>query len=249
MAKDQHLPKSPIREALIDIRVQLPSEIDITRLLSLHNKIKEQYPTKSERRLWENTIEIKEGKPQPPVTTEMLSGYSFSTGDGTQVVQFRIDGFTFSRLKPYTSWKTFSAEAKKLWGIYIESLKDTPPSITRVATRYVNFLDFPLPISDLEQFITGLPKGPPQKSLLLKSFLNRIEVSDPSQGITAIITEALVQPTTPSVATVLLDIDAFKAAKFEHNYDEAWNTVAATKKLVNEVFFQKITEKTVEVFR
>ncbi len=251
MAQYQHLSKAPIREALIDIRVQLPSEMDITQLQSLHDGIKEQYPNKAEKRLWENKFEIKEGKPQPLVTSETLSGYSFSTStqDGAQVVQFRVDGFTFSRLRPYTNWEAFSSEAKRLWEIYAEFLKDTPPNITRVATRYVNFLDLPLPISDPEQFITGLPKAPSQRPLLSQSFLNRIQVFDPSQGITAIVTKALIQPSSPSVATVLLDIDVFKAAIFEQNYVEAWNTIEAVKKLGNEIFFEAITDKTVETYK
>ena len=45
-----------------------------------------------------------------------VDGYVFTSADGKQVVQYRLDGFTFSRLRPYTRWEEVFAEAQKVMG-------------------------------------------------------------------------------------------------------------------------------------
>src|SRR3990167_5750912 len=96
-------PHAPITEALLDIRVKLPAQIDLTRLTTFHDAVKDRYPLKRERTSWHGGFQLK-----PGTGPEMLAsssggpdGYLFTSADGRQIVQARLDGFTFNRLKPY----------------------------------------------------------------------------------------------------------------------------------------------------
>lgn len=218
----------------------MAADTTVQTLKELHEKIKADYPHVVERRRWQGKIEVKEGVPQTPETQDLgVSGYMFKSADYKQVVQFRLDGFTFSRLKPYSEWETFRTEAKKLWGVYC-SLGVT--KVTRVATRYINMLDIPLPVPNLEAYFTGLPPAPTM-NLGLTSFLNRLQVSDAAREFSAILTQVLQPPSNPAVVSILLDVDAFKQANFDPPFDKAWDTLEGLAKFKNELFFNLITEE------
>jgi uncharacterized protein (TIGR04255 family) len=53
------LSKAPIREALIDLRVKLPSDCDVKRIYSLYEKVNEKYPEKQEQRQSQLHFELK----------------------------------------------------------------------------------------------------------------------------------------------------------------------------------------------
>ncbi len=61
--------------------------------------------------------------------------------DEVKLVQFRLDGFTFNRSKPYTSWEQVFPEAFGLWKEYVSLA--APEFVNRIAVRYINRLDLP----------------------------------------------------------------------------------------------------------
>src|SRR5262249_17590152 len=103
MAKPRHLKNAPITEALIDIRVKLPAGVDVPRLRSLQQRIADKYPQEQERRAWQAQFDLRPGEPRITQGQEEIEGYNYIATDKTTVVQFRLDGFAFSRLKPYES--------------------------------------------------------------------------------------------------------------------------------------------------
>ena len=120
MAEYRHLNNAPITEAIIDLQVRFPSGFQAEKFSSLRETLHDQYPDVEERRRITGGFGIEAGKPvvQPPVD-KGIDGYLFRSADNTEVAQFRKDGFTFSRLKPYTCWEDILAEAKNLWGLYV----------------------------------------------------------------------------------------------------------------------------------
>ena len=60
-----------------------------------------------------------------------------------EMIQLRVDGFTFNRLKPYTSWEKIFPRAYRFWKKYLDCVE--PVGVTRLATRYINALDVPIP--------------------------------------------------------------------------------------------------------
>ncbi len=242
------LKKAPITEALIDLRVKLPSTVDVAIIDSLFEKIKERYPVRQVHKLSHFSLQILDDVPKTSAE-QNINGYRYISSDKKQIVQARLDGFTFSRLHPYTEWKDLRDEARRIWQLYKEITK---PVITRVALRYINNLNIPLPIKDFEEYLSAppiVPNGLPQE---VGSFLTRVSIGEPEiPGVNAFITQAL-EPSqlTPEITRipVILDIDVFRYEPNGLAEDDAWYTIEQLRDFKNRIFFQSITEKLKETY-
>lgn len=244
-----HFPNAPITEALIDIRVKLPSQTDVAKLAAFHDSIKQRYPAKQERVSWRGHIEVKAS----PVAHASQSaaggpdGYLFTSADGRQVVQARLNGFTFSRLKPYDKWETLRDEAHELWEQYIRTA--SPEVVTRVALRYINRIEIPLPMRDFKDYILTTPEIAPELPQGLDSFFMRLVIPDPKAQAAAIVTET-VEPIDESSnrLPLIFDIDVFRTAAFNVQDSVMWETFEILHDLKNDIFFKSITPKAKELF-
>ena len=241
-------PNPPITEALIDIRVQLPGNVSLADLENLHTQIKHGYPDKKTRNRWEGTLELKGEKEPLKTIRSQIDGYLFSTPDGKQVAQYRLDGFTFSRLRPYSQWEDVYREAARLWDIYRTETK--PLLVTRLAVRYINSIEIPSKSFDYDDYFTAAPKIPQGLPQLLQHFFTRLVIPFPEQGAVAIVMQTPSDKQDPVNSATLLDIDVFAEVKNlsaeDARIDEIFGNL---RKIKNDVFFNSITEKTKELFR
>ena len=157
-----------------------------------------------------------------------------------------MDGFTFSRLTLYETWELFRDEAYRLWEKYKEI---TAPVITRVALRYINKMEIPLPIKDFSDYLTAAPNVPEGLPQGVSSFLTRVVIHEPSIDAAAIITQALDQIVNLNVFPIILDIDVFKQRSEGINEEDAWDILEKLRHFKNEIFFKSITEKAKELFQ
>lgn len=247
MAEYSLLPNAPITEALIDIRIKAKEDFDVAKFLTLHDAISEQYPKKKTRHRWEGRFELKKGETPITAGTEKIDGYIFTSADGKQIFQARIDGFTFNRLKPYDKWETFRDEALRLWKLYKDLVS---PEIVRVALRFINKIDIPLSpetVFDFDDYLTAgpiVPKGLPQG---ISSFLTRMVINDPEIDAAAIITQAFEQIVDPKCVPIIFDIDVFKQESKGLSEEEAWKILEKLRDFKNKIFFASITEKIKEL--
>ncbi len=246
MVIPRHLKKVPIKEALIDIRVKLPPEIDHTVFAPIKDKIAREYPKSAEHREEQVHIEIKSGQLVTPGSKGRTLGYIARSSDDKQVAQFRINGFTFSRLQPYETWERLRDEARRLWEFYLDEV--LPERVTRVAVRYINHMSIPLPIEDFGDYMTGPPPVPQALPQGVSSFLTRVVIHEPSFDGVAIITQVLEAMVKPNWAPIILDIDAFKVGEFDAKGPDIWETLEQLRLFKNRIFFESITEKTVSLF-
>lgn len=244
--KPVRLRNPPIKEALIDLKVRLSKDFDIKQLSTAHESTKELYPQKgvlprSEFRLFGR----KPGKIEQTSAPEER-GYRFISEDGNQIVQFRFDGFTFSRLKQYENWANIKEEAWRLWKLYKEVAE--PESILRVALRYINRFEVPIPVrfADYLKAPPTVPDGLPQN---INSFLSRLVLQEESIGATAIISQSLDQSQDENFVGIILDIDVFRAKDYGMAEKQVWAFLEELRKFKNAVFFNSITDKTVELFQ
>ncbi|MCR4290928.1 MAG: TIGR04255 family protein [Candidatus Scalindua sp.] len=239
------LKNAPITEALIDIRVKLSSDFDINNLSSIYESIKDQYPEKQERVKSKVKIEPQaEEKVKAP--TFIIDGYGYVSSDKKQIMQARLDGFTFSRLHPYIKWEELRVEAYRLWQLYRDIT--SPESITRVAVRYINNLKIPMPIRDFSDYLTAPPTVPEGLPQGVSSFLTRTVIHEPSFGANAIITQALEQVVT-DIASVILDIDVFKLESKGIVEKDVWEIIEKLRHFKNKVFFSSITDDLKEMYK
>src|ERR1700737_2852531 len=142
MASPTHLANAPITEAVIDLRVRTAAELDVQRFAELGPKLGEQYGNAKSINLFELGIQQLPGAPlESRGVLHGCIGYRYESSDNKYIVQFRKDGFTFSRLAPYTNWEEIFAEASRLYRLFVEV--GSVEEVTRVATRYINRLLLP----------------------------------------------------------------------------------------------------------
>ena len=245
MIEKRHLPNAPIKEALIDIQVALPEKVKIEALNSKYAQIAGQYPKQEILQRGEFGLHSDESHQSKVTTDHTVVGYRYTSGDGRRVVQFRVDGFTFSRLEPYGTWEDMKGEAVGLWKIYADSVSPNP--VTRIATRYINLLKLP-PNTELKEYLTAPPTIPEGLNQELSSFLTRVEIHEPSIGAHGILTQAL-EGALEDHAPVVLDIDVFIARPFDTQDEEFWFYLDQLRDFKNTVFFESITEKAAELFQ
>ena len=250
MARQRHLTKAPITEAVVDMRAALPNGFDVTALGKLPPEISERFTQSEALKTFSGSFEY-DGKLQR-VKSEAVDrgiiGHVFKTADATKVLQFRKDGFTFSKLKPYEDWAKLRDEAVDLWRVYVKLAK--PESVSRVGLRYINHLNMPFSGDkfDFDDYLTAPPRIPEGLPQGIVSFFYRVVMPEPSIGATAVIHQALESIVNPKIVPVILDIDVFMQRDIEPDSDKIWEAFEQLHMLKNNVFFSYITEKTAELF-
>lgn len=239
--------KAPITEALLDMRAKLPTGVDLARLATFQDAVKDLYPTKRERTSWQSSFQLKPGEPPEIVhPSGGPDGYLFTSRDGKQIVQARLDGFTFNRLKPYDEWKSFRDEARQQWERYVEIA--APEIVSRVALRYINRIEIPMPLKDFREYVLTGPEIAPKIPQGLAGFFMRLVIPDEKSKSMAIVTQTMEDPTA-QVLPLILDIDVFREAPFDVRRNDMWEVFEQLRKYKNEIFFNSITDKTKELFK
>ena len=112
--------------------------------------IKDVYPERRDFVLGQLSGQLEAGQ-LTATTKQDKIGYIFIGNEGKNVAQCRLNGFSFSRLAPYETWEQLRDEARKLWATYWQIVGPAP--IIRVAVRYINQIDIPLPFRDFRDFV------------------------------------------------------------------------------------------------
>jgi len=249
MEKVETFPKPPITEALIDIRVELPSETTLEILKNYHEPVKEMFPEKKERFTWAGEIEFdKEKAPKVTSVEGGINGFLFMSEQDHKIVQARLDGFTFNKLKPYKNWDSLSEEAKILWETYIKLAK--PKRVTRIAVRYINKIYLPIESGEvkLEQFFNTYPEFSPDIPYKLDNYFMRLFFHDPDIGAKAIVNQT-IEKVEKDAVPFILDIDVFLEINTDPEDKKIWENFSLLRNFKNTIFHKSITDKTKEFFR
>lgn len=245
MARQRHLPKAPITEALVDFRVKLPPSFEAAAFASLQERLSGDYPRIEPKHLFEGHVRISGDAVSQVATDKGLQGFFFRSEDGTQVAQYRLDGFTHNRLRPYTSWEQVLGETWRLWALYRECA--APEAVTRVAVRYINHFEIPAS-ADMGLYLTDPPESPDRAKRPMRHYLKRIVVEEPESGIQAAVTQAIEPSPGPDRRVVLLDVDAFAVGEYPSARGDLEVVLSALHRFKNEIFFGSLTETAVGMF-
>ncbi len=247
-ARYPHLPHAPIIEAVIDWRVKLPATLDVTTLKQAGESFGPKYRFGEEERQFQFEITQVAGA-EAESTSRRLGprGYRFRSQDGLEIAVLSKDGFSFSRLRPYTQWETVFSEATRLWTIYRASCQ--PEEISRIATRYVNRILFPLPLENFGKYLTVPPAVPPDAPQIVGSLLSRVVLDDPQTGISTTVTQVIEGPPEQGRLPFILDIDAYIVKTIQPNAGEIVSRFAALREMKNRVFFATLTNDAIEMFK
>lgn len=165
LARIRHLPNPPIREAVVDVRVEGLAAHHLPILEELMQGL-EGYGDVKGLREFEGRLQIGEDGPaQGETIRHETAGFRATSEDHHQVVQVKLSGFTFSRLDLYTSWPEVRDEAHAVWDRYVAATD--VDEVVRVALRYVNHIRMVQPVQSIEGFFRMLPPVPRSVSCFL----------------------------------------------------------------------------------
>ena len=237
---------APITEAVIDIQcVGAPS---IEALESV-NADEASYSTGG--KLFAARGQMQFGPDANPVATASSEplGFLFRSNDGLHIYQARTNGFTFSRLAEYTSWGEVSREARRLWDKYRGAVA-TPPSITRIALRYVNRLDLPLPVKDFSYYLRTAPQLSTDLPQGLSAYFMQLQLPMPDIRGACIINQTIIEPPVkPNTVPLVLDIDVFRTEDLPTSEAQLWEQLEQLRNAKNFVFESCITDEARRLFQ
>jgi len=241
-------PNAPITEALLDIRVELPEDVDINKIETFHEHVKDRFPDKKTRGAFAIGVQLMpDGTPQSLPASGGPQGFLFRSPNENKIVQARIDGFTFNKLRPYENWTVFRSEAKSLWNMYVDQF--VPKKVTRIALRYINRIEVPLPIKDFKEYILTNPEIAPKLSQFIDHFFMQVILPNPEIQAKAVITQTMEPATDKNKLPLILDIDVFMEAVYVDNKEEIWTDFEKLHVFKNEIFFNSLTDKAKELFK
>lgn len=246
MTEWPRFPNAPIVEAILDIRVRFGSRVALSQLADFYEVVRDHFPVKEERVTWEGTLQVAQQEVQQAVKRGP-EGFIFRAADGRRSVQARQDGFTFNWLRPYDRWPSLRDEAKKYWERYVAMFR--PESVTRVALRYINRLELPLPVADFREYVLTGPEIAPELPQGLRAFFMRLELLNESHSAIALVSETLQPVTEDGRLPFIFDIDAIREATFEPQSTGIWDAFEQLREYKNEIFFKSMTEKAKELFK
>jgi uncharacterized protein (TIGR04255 family) len=235
----RHLTSPPIKEALIDIRVRAPELGEPESLSPLVGLAKEQYPIEKKSKFFDITLDIEKeiAKSSEPI----VRGYILQNPEQSQVVQFRLDGFTINRIKDYQSWDSLFSEAIRWWQEYVKHRGEV--EVERVGVKYINRIL--LPDSDFPTYLTRPPTRPLGVKGQISNFFYQVQVEAENQ-ITAVITQGTERVMVEGKIPFLFDIDAsiligrpLELAELIEKLEQLHETKA--------IFFDSFTEATFEL--
>lgn len=246
--KHPHLNNAPITEALIDLQVQLPDHFELAELETLCSEVAQEYPITMQRKSWTSHIRVTGGgRPEIENPEPKMDGFVLKSESGLQVVQVRMDGFTFSRLQPYETWEKLRDEARRMWDLYVRITH--PQCVTRIAVRYINRIHLPVEADFAEHLSTGIQISSQLPQAISGLFL-RCEIPFDNPEAQTIITQTLGDP-SEDLATIpyIFDIDVFRMGTPCIDQQRLWDELDELREVKNKVFFGSITNATVEMLR
>jgi uncharacterized protein (TIGR04255 family) len=244
---ERHYPKAPITEAVIDVRVELPSDVSLETLGGVQDEAERvAYPASE-------VVRLNEFQFGPGLNATMVReiGLRFRSADGKLIHQARIDGFTVSRLAPYENWESFRAESRRLWNIYRTTVR--PVRVTRIAVRYLNRIEIPLPLTDFGEYLRTVPQVSSDLPQGLAGYFMQLRLPLEDAKATAVINEAIIEDDVMAqkrddVLPILLDIDIFRTVEIPSEDDALWDVMDQLRRAKNQTFEASITDKTRELF-
>jgi uncharacterized protein (TIGR04255 family) len=241
-----HYNKAPITEALIDIRAELSPAVKFEDLDGFRKQVAGDYPREETRNLGQGILQF--GPSVQASAQQKPWGLMFRNDSNTQVVQARLDGFTFSRLEPYEDFEHLRDEARRLWDIYRKLVQ--PTRVLRIAVRYINQLNLPGTRVEPQDYLKTFPhlsEDVPNELRDFGPFLMSLQVPQPDLKGLLIINEAGTPPKKPDTVSIIVDLDLSINNPEIESEEHMWTLFQKLRERKNLYFEACITDKTREL--
>lgn len=233
-------PNAPIVEAVLDVKVSNTIIVNPSVFEQFAKNELKEFPIANKRQNINVKIDQSKGIDQIGKTTNLF-GYIFSNIQGNRKVQFRLDGYSFNMLRPYSNWEDFSNTAFLHLAKYLSLAK--PLAITRIGLRYINRIDLPLENHQFESYIKYLPSVPAGLSQKFEKYFLQMQIPADDGLNKAVISQTCERENNGRIPFII-DIDVFqdnriKAVDCLPELKEKFDTLRILK---NRIFEDLVTE-------
>jgi uncharacterized protein (TIGR04255 family) len=238
-----HYENPPIQEALLDIQVEYSPDFSAAYLESIPHQISDLLPIKEP--MASVSVDM---SPEGSSVSQGIDGYMFKSRDGEKILQLTVRGFTYSKIKNYTSWEDFILEAEALWTAYRNHAN--PVKVKRLGVRYINRINIPLLDGkdfNVRDYFNIYPTFDTDESSVESFYRIVYQHSENTCIVTQVMNPSLDTATSKGS---ILDIDAFREVSIAadnslSNLTDILSTIRTTK---NKYFKSAITSNTEELF-
>lgn len=244
------LPVPPIVEAVLDIECDLPPGQQLATLEEPARKaLSDRYPKFRPQVFQEHLIEAKPEAPPKVSIRQGLQALQFLQDDEKQLVQVRVQGYSFNRLAPYTSLDDYLPEIELTWRTYVDLAK--PVQIRLIRLRYINRILLPTVAGrvQLDDYFNIAPRLPEEEKLTLIGFLNQHTAEEIETGnqVNIILT---AQSPEGEKLPVIFD-NAVTAPRSGEPDDWTWISaeIKVLRGLKNRIFKSALTKTCLDLFQ
>ena len=244
------LPHPPIVEAVLDFECDLPPGQHVASLESrARDCFSDRYPKFRTQFVQVHQIAAKPGESPEVSVQHNVQALQFLQDDEKQLVQVRMEGFSFNRLAPYGSLDDYLPEIERAWRLYVGLAK--PVQIREIRMRYINRILLPLVDgqTELEEYLNVAPRLPLENKLTFVGFLNQHAAIEVETGNRVNI----VLTTQPPEGDKLPLIFVNSVVSTDPGQPEDWPwilaKIQALRDLKNRIFRRTLTDKCLNLFR
>jgi len=241
------LSHAPIVEAVIEMRSNTERQIDEKATLTLIKARLPEYPNVETQRGFSHSFSVAPNQPPHQEYADLgFKGFRLLTADKKQITVFGKENYTFSRISPYENWEQFSVEALRLWDLY-KAMTDSS-AINRLGVRFINKIALPQGDVQFDDYLKSPPSAPDGLNLAFVGFFHQdtMAIPDHKYVINFIRT---IQPSPDGILNIILDIDVFIEKQIPDNIENLMKHLEEMRFIKNSVFFNSITNKTLEMLK
>ena len=243
-SKQKRFKNPPIVEAIIAVTIQPLPESALTTLMNVSTNVA-SLGYSFETAMTQHALEfaIEKGVSRASNRDE-VRGYQFFSADRRFAFQILRTGLIFSQLGHYESWELFTAEARKIWDVYLAAIGEV--SITQYAVRYINKIFIPLgePTENYVSLHISVPPDLPQaifNPYLRLTFL----LANPAGTLTH--QQGILPSEKEGFASTLLD-NEFSFPANDLTNEGLWPAIDSVRDTKDHYFFNMLTDRMKETF-
>lgn len=182
-------------------------------------------------------------------TSQRVAGHRFAAADRYRVALMAESGFVFGQVAPYDTWDAFSAEALRLWELYVGVAQ--PEAVTRIALRYINQIKRPPGEVSVDKYLRTRPEISGDMPTTTTGFYLSMDIPLIAHGAMCRVTETILPiDDDPDQVILVLDIDVHQDARYDPRaIEELRSVLDVLRDAKNMVFEASITNEARELFR
>jgi uncharacterized protein (TIGR04255 family) len=236
------LSEPPLREALVDLRVDHAADFDVSRLAVEPESL--GMSSRKENRLFKADISPKATGGPPEVS---IRGYFYFSEDELEIAQLRSDGFTFNRLAPYLGWEQMLPRAMHCWREFVRLGR--PERVNRLALRYINQLDMG-DGANLARWLRSPPSVSHSAPGELAAFFSSVTTIDEDSGMGANVIVTTEGTPGSGLGFLMVDLDVFSDSEVGRPaFDSIEEVLGTLREIKNRLFQEVLTPEALELYR